>query len=341
MKKIASISVLLILIAHLSQGQSLQYSLYQVMPTYLNPAKTGEMNSNWRASVLYRQQWRQVSSLFESTSISVEYSFKDVLLNKNNLGVGLLLINDTQGNDIINELHTAISIAYHHHFGPNNRNTISIGAMALATQTTIDYTNFQFGDQYVFYQFNNEITTSEPQVVDSWMNFNMNAGVSFSHNYSSKLSFSGGVGINKIVQPQESAFASPTTSQPGFTVHASSIYKLRKRLLLLPQLKSNIFDKTHNTVLETQLGFKVKPSIMLLGGAAYRYGDGTILLGGFQWQNLKLVGAYDLTMSDLNNISDTDDANNSNVRAFEVGIIWKAWNHKSAQNQVSIPCKLF
>jgi hypothetical protein len=77
MKTIVQKSVLLILFFGMSNlyGQDLHFSQYNENPSLINPALTG-VNSVFRASAVYKDQWRSATVPFKTFGVSIESKFK-------------------------------------------------------------------------------------------------------------------------------------------------------------------------------------------------------------------------------------------------------------------------
>lgn len=326
---------------YFSKAQNLHFSQYQMFPLALNPALTGNTDADFRIAAIHRQQWKTFNTLFETTGISAESSLKNILLPKNKLGVGLAFINDDQGS-IIKDIHLGLSLAYHHVFGANNRAQLSFGVQGNYRQTQIDYTSLQFGDQYEYFEFNPNLATSESLTNDLYGNISLNAGIAISYVLSPKTRIDGGLAIFNMLKPGNSALGFSGKTIAGALAHVGVNFKLNERLSTYPNLRVIYQGGGFNAIVGNELGYLISPNqrIKLYAGAYYRYRDAAIISGGLQWKDLKIMGAYDFTVSGFNSVKSALE-NNKNAGAFEIALILELQKSQTSTIPVTVPCKIF
>src|SRR5438552_6174149 len=67
------------------------FSQYYVYPSWLNPALTGAFDGNYRVSGIYRSQWGNISSPFQTTGVSADFT------TEKNLNYGASLLHQKAG----------------------------------------------------------------------------------------------------------------------------------------------------------------------------------------------------------------------------------------------------
>ena len=70
--------------------RDIHYSQYYASPLTLNPALTGKFNGYYRATAIYRDQWRNVNggeAVFMTPSASIDFSLLKDKLSTDALGV--------------------------------------------------------------------------------------------------------------------------------------------------------------------------------------------------------------------------------------------------------------
>lgn len=327
---------------HFLYAQSLHFSQYEMFSQALNPALTGSMDADYRIAVIHRQQWKTLNTLFETTGLSAESVFSNVILPKNKLGAGFSFVNDNQGNGILQDLHLGGSLAYHHVFGANNRAQISFGVQGVFRQTQIDYASLQFSDQYEYFQFNPELATGESFDNENFGNFTFNGGVALQYKLSTTSVLEGGVALFNILKPVNSPFGLTEKTIAGMQFHTGINFMLSDRWATYPNLRVIYQGGSHNSMVGNEFAYLLSPeqNIKLYLGAAYRYQDAAIISGGMHWRDLKITGACDLTVSRLNDVKQALESDKGSG-AFEIAMILELRKVKALSDPITVPCKIF
>jgi type IX secretion system PorP/SprF family membrane protein len=140
------------------KSQDLHFSQFNENPSLVNPALTGA-TSVFRASAIYRDQWRSVTAPYKTYGVSVESRFKTTNWNKvegksmtftkssfSKFAGGLSFYSDKagDGNMSINQLNA--SLASFITLNANNR--LSLGLQGSLAQRKIDFSKLIFSNQY-------------------------------------------------------------------------------------------------------------------------------------------------------------------------------------------------
>src|SRR6478735_195719 len=133
-----------IVIAPISNAQDIHFSQFFNSPLSLNPAMTGLMREDVRASIIYRSQWKQINSQFKTIAFAGDMNFPLKNNNPNRLGVGIFTYNDKLGGGIITNNSIYVSTAYHKYIGKTKRMKLSGGVQIGFVQKTIDYSTLIF-----------------------------------------------------------------------------------------------------------------------------------------------------------------------------------------------------
>jgi type IX secretion system PorP/SprF family membrane protein len=141
--KIFCISFLLLItmiLASLSGfAQDHMYSQFFNSPLYLNPALTGQFQSDLRMSLIYRNQFTSVPGSFNYISGSIDYN-----IPKFGGGIGLLFTRSTEGTAFLNVNNVAGTYSYS--VGSEDF-VLSFGLQAGVSDRQIDWSKLIFGDQ--------------------------------------------------------------------------------------------------------------------------------------------------------------------------------------------------
>lgn len=140
MKKLYLGSILLSLVCLNSMAQDAQFSQFYAAPMYQNPAFAGSAYAP-RLIANYRNQWPSINANFVTSAFSVDH-----YIEKLNSGVGVMVVNDSQGPGRLKS--TEISGIYSYQIQLGEENFLRLGAQGTYSNKSLDYFGLTFGDQY-------------------------------------------------------------------------------------------------------------------------------------------------------------------------------------------------
>ncbi|MFN8277846.1 MAG: PorP/SprF family type IX secretion system membrane protein [Chitinophagales bacterium] len=114
------------------QAQDVAFSQYHFMPLYLNPAMTGFFDGDFRAGVIYRNQWSAVQSnygktKYETYGVHLDISMLKKKLKGDYLALGISAIRDQAGDLGLNTTLAQLSLCYSKSFGLRTKHSIALG----------------------------------------------------------------------------------------------------------------------------------------------------------------------------------------------------------------------
>ena len=139
-----------------AQAQDPQFSQFYAAPLYLNPAFAGSALAP-RVTLNYRNQWPAVTN-YVTSMVGVDHHFE-----KYNSGVGLMLMNDNQGQGRLRS--TEIAAQYSYQLQVGEASYLRLGVQGSYVNRTVNYFGLTFGDQYNNGGFTGSPTT-DPVVVN-------------------------------------------------------------------------------------------------------------------------------------------------------------------------------
>ncbi|CAH0996822.1 hypothetical protein EMA8858_02957 [Emticicia aquatica] len=140
MKKLYLRIVLLSLVGLNSVAQDAQFSQFYAAPMYQNPAFAGGAYAP-RLIANYRNQWPSINANFVTAAFSVDH-----YIEKLNSGIGIMVVNDSQGPGRLKS--TELSGIYSYQIQLGEENFLRLGAQATYSNKSLDYFGLTFGDQY-------------------------------------------------------------------------------------------------------------------------------------------------------------------------------------------------
>src|SRR4030095_1764256 len=114
MKKLLVTLLLFTSLVCVSLAQDPNFSQFFASPLTLNPALTGKFDGSFRLAGNYRNQWTSINNVFVTKTCCGDFH-----LLRNNLpeidrwGIGVLFMNDQNGNCALRTNQFSLSTAYH------------------------------------------------------------------------------------------------------------------------------------------------------------------------------------------------------------------------------------
>jgi type IX secretion system PorP/SprF family membrane protein len=334
------IAVLALTMQQSAQAQDVHFTQFNASPLIVNPAFTGNFSGQWRASAIYRNQWRNIAG-FETYAVSVDAPIVHDLTHDDYLAAGLQLYNDRAGDGNFSNLSALGSVAYHKFLGANVDKVISVGFQGGYTQKSFDITKLFFQNQFVDGQF---LSLPNPEGLGNRDGYAViNAGVSWAHSISERVGYALGVGANNINQPGET-FRSNPNSENGlpmrYTAQAGAIAYVSDRLSLRPAVLYQQQATADEIVAGNEFNYALgnteirSYSTAVFAGVWYRNNDAIMATAGLEFKGFRLGLAYDYNTSNLKT------ATNGNG-GFEISLTYIAPDPLDFARRLIYPCARF
>jgi type IX secretion system PorP/SprF family membrane protein len=157
MKKLLHTFLLLIVCMGKLFAQDPQLSQFYASPLYLNPAFVGSAMSP-RIIANYRNQWSAIGGSYNTAMFSADHYIDGI-----NSGVGILLVNDSQG---LGKLQTnSVSALYSYQLKITQNNYLRAGFQGGYTSKKLNTQSLTFGDQYTNAGFDKTITSADNDIL--------------------------------------------------------------------------------------------------------------------------------------------------------------------------------
>jgi type IX secretion system PorP/SprF family membrane protein len=316
MRKIRFTFFFLLLVTFVAQAQDQHFTQFYASPLTLNPALTGAFNGKYRASAIYRDQWRSaLDNPYVTFSSAIDVKF-DVELDsryKDAFAVGLMFFNDDVSGVDFSTNQIALSGAFHKGLDLEKTQFISLGFQGGLAQRNINYENLIFDDQF------NEIDgfdfpTSENLPENNFTFSDLSVGLNYIYSPSNRTSFFAGFAMHHVLQPQvtfynldnggDSKLYSKYSAQLSASIPLTRLISLSPRFLIASQ--GPHFQINTGTNLRFQLNdfgstsFHLGSWVRPVGNEDNSISlDALVLMAGIEI-NAVIVGlSYDLNLASL------------------------------------------
>lgn len=329
MKRLLTINLLLYSLLGLSQEG--QFSQYFASSSVLNPSFTGT-NPNISFNTNFKRSGNQSNeSYFELLQATFTYPLKRTTSKDFQIGgAGVTFFKERRGfQGIYNSQKVLLSGAYNLKLAKLSNQQIIFGLQGGITQTQIDGSNLEWGSQFSRYvgfdgSRSSELVNSSPIIYPTF-----NVGVIYSafdndNFYVRDKSVLLGVSVDNLNEPKvEGDGFGATQRYRVFRGFGSAKLDVAPRLYLHPSAyalysrgNSQINAGLYMSTLVSSV--RAKTAILIQTGAWYRFGDSIIVLGGFQINNFRVGGSFDLNTQAF----DINNALGSSLPSYEISLTY-------------------
>lgn len=298
------------LVALSASAQDVHFTQYFASPMTLNPAQTGLIETDWRASANLRQQWYTVSdNPYMSGTVAYDMPVLQGKLPAGDaLGIGVLGVYDVAGAGALQNTTLGLSLAYHKAFGLDKQHRLSFGLQGSLVQKSIKFDQLIFSDQY---DPNNPTGYLQQASAEQFSNADVsypdfNAGIMYSGKVSEKGTMYAGFAYYHLTRPEERFI----NSGEALRINSRMSYHLGGSFEMNPNTMLYVSGMLQNqgpaleALVGGAIGFIMNPghdeyakNTVFYLGAWYRYKDGIAPYVGFEWSKMKIGISYDVTLS--------------------------------------------
>jgi len=291
-------------IANIATAQDLHFTQFYAAPLNLNPAFTGADICS-RVSFSYRNQWPGISKAYKTFMVSGDH-----YMNKEHLGVGLMVATDEAGSS---QLRTTIinpSVAYE--MDINRTTTFRFGVQPGIGIRSVNYTKLLFGDQIA--RGGDVASVENSDIIKSKTYLDANAGFLI---FNSAYYF--GVSASHLNQPNQSIVGSISKLPIKYNAQGGRTFVISQATTRAPFAGKSVNLAFHfrgqNKFDQLDIGGYYNQYVFTLGmwyrgipiAKSYKPGygnsDALAFLIGYKKDGINIGYSYDLTISKLTMVS--------------------------------------
>jgi len=278
------------------------FSQYYANPLYLNPALTGVIDGDYRATVNFKQQWSALNSSFLTGGASFD------MAPKKNFAFGATILNQRAGELDFNYLSALVSGSYRLRFGMEGLQMVSFGLQAGVINRSFDFSQARFGNQFnPISGYDGGMMSGETLSSQSSLVPDVNAGIMyFDGNPNKSVNVFLGASAAHLTRPMDRFSGSNSRIPVRFTAHGGARIKASELLDIVPNALFMYQGNTNEVSLGAYAQLNVNPSANILFGGNYRNKDAAIAFVGLQLKNMVFGLSYDINTSTFNRASNSN-----------------------------------
>lgn len=311
MKKILILSLLSVSFCF---GQDIHFTNYEVAPSLINPALTGNNNGWIRASAMYRTQWAALSKPYSTYGVDFSINNKSSK-RKGFLGFGLSAFQDVAGSSRFTTNSFTAGVAGVVKSGKNGR--MSAGISLNVKQMNISNDGFQWGNQFDGKEFDPTLPSNELQILENLNLINLAGGITYTFgqehkNLRSKRRTYGQIGLSYFyfLEPDNNFLSIPSQiTNAKYVAHGefgqrlgttNTFFKQKINLLVQgPTYEANIGIFGRFILRESSQYRGSVKGLAFSAGAYYRVLDAIAPAFELEYGQFTLAMSYDINISRL------------------------------------------
>ena len=338
-QKYLVLTLFVALVTFSSHSQEYHWTLYNMSPLSVNPAKTGDFYGTFRIGGIFRNQFSGAAT----KSYNTPMIYSDIPLIKGFrdsdwIGVGGMMWQDKAGQLGLKNTGVYFSAAYHLALNKKGTSFLSAGFQSGSISRKIDELNpdvLIFEDELVQGGVGssvdrNKISTNGESVVE------YAGGIMLKVPFGKETRFQTGLRVGHLSNNMNLAVAGGTDRLPKrITGHAKLETPIADGIILIPSVLYDSFDPASEFLGQVEAKFLINPEkeTDVSVGLGYRASDAVQFLAGMTVRNINVGIGFDLTTSGL--------ADSSVFGGFEIGVTYIAKIYKEPQVDPVIFCPRF
>lgn len=325
-------------------SQDIHFSQFANTPLFINPAHTGAMGQDYRASIHCKSQWQKVSQAYKTMG----FCFDGKLLKKgrdkkNSLSAGLTLFSDKAGISNFNTLQAHTLLAYNLQI--TRAQTLSVGTNVGIIQRSVNIANLKWDNQFDGNMYDASRETGENSSFSNTLSFDMGVGALWKiQPKQSPIKIDIGAALAHISGTKNSFYKNNYKTPIKYTIQLNSQIKVGSiPLVIAPQFLTSIQKPYQETVLGAQFkyilgqdsrdGFLNTYSLTssAIGlGVYYRLKDAIVLSLNYDYKKtMSVYFSYDLTTSQLKTAT-------RNQGGMEISLIYKGFYRTTGLSKIPV-----
>lgn len=158
-------------------AQDLHFSQFYEAPLLRNPSLAGIFEGDFRAQLVYRNQWASVTNPYQTGSLNSEYKFH-VGRGDDFMTAGLQVLWDRAGTVALTTSHLMPALNFHKSLSADRNRYVSLGFMGGPVMRRLDRSKVTTNNQYDGFGYNGSLPDGET-FTSNYSYFDMAVGMSF------------------------------------------------------------------------------------------------------------------------------------------------------------------
>ena len=321
--------LILLFIPIFGYTQDVHWSQVNENAIYQNPANSGYILEDFRATLSSRDQWRNVTKPYQTQSLTFD------MVNKynRNIGYGVSIMHDVTGDGIFRTVEGRMNVAYTFNESKKLKYKLRIGIDLGWKNNQINFSKYMFDNQYDGFIYSSYIPTNEKYITQQKSSLNIGTGLLITKEIAENFLVTIGASIFNINEPNQGFYNVSVPRFRRYNNYIQGTWILSKSLNFYPSI--NYIKQ--NPYSEIIIGSKCSINLSnnnkkkeLLSGIYFRNKDAFLFQLGLQINKFTTTVNYDVNTSKLMKASNGRGALEINVQYL--------WSRKKENNLMHKKC---
>ncbi len=313
----------------IGRSQDIHWSQSNENALYQNPANSGNIKEDFRATLSSRDQWRNVTKPYQTQSITFD------MVNKynRNFGYGGIIIHDVTGDGIFRTIEGRINAAYTFSESTKRKYKWRIGIDLGWKNNQMNFSNYMFDNQYDGFIYSSYIPSNEKYTTQQIACINVGLGMLFTKDIFDNFSFTIGTSIFNLNEPNQGFYNVTVPRFRRYNNYIQGIWKLSNTLKIYPSINYSKQNKYNELIFGTKCSVNLSDTPKkkdLLFGVYFRNKDAIFIQLGAQINKLVASINYDINTSKLTKASNGRGAIEINLQYL--------WSRNKEKNLMHKKC---
>ncbi len=281
-----------------ASGQDINFTQYELVPVFVNPANTGGFPGTFRIGGIYRDRAPSFPGAYKSLFLAMEMNFGFAFRKKDWTSLAITFIQDRSGEISLGKGGFIAAGAYHLAFGKGN---LAIGVQFGGMSQNVK--NQEKGSDLHTISGGTGPSQDLMSLQTGKADFqDISGGLAYTAPISTKKHILKlGIAANHITQPSVSINGSANKIDMLLTGSASLQYHLNEKTDLVPMIWFRNLGDASETVPQCMVSylFNVEKKVRLNAGLGYRLTGDLQIMAGMDYGNLKAQVGYDLSTNSV------------------------------------------
>lgn len=309
---LAFLATFLFSVPNVVQGQDYHFSLVELMPTWVNPANTGNFYGTARVGGIYRDQWGAIlSKSYQTPGVYVDAPLFAFGKKKTSwISAGGILISDAAGLTNLTSTSGLITVGYHTFISKTKRSSsiFSVGLEGGMFQQRADLSSDQLilGDEQAT-SFGGKdlglLNSPDRAAMLNATGFDLGLGVAFTKKFTSTDFWTIGISGSRITQPEEVSIGKKARkntlikSNFQFSKMLSSGLKIEPTALVQSNLQD--FEGQLQAMVGVGIGKNKKRDFLKAGLGARLPARFIYPMVGLDYGDFKVAASFDISTNSI------------------------------------------
>jgi len=322
-------------------SQDIHFSQFFEAPLLRNPSLAGIFTGDYRAQLVYRDQWNSFTNAYRTGSFNAEYKMP-IGKGDDFMTTGIQVLFDKAGTVGLTTTHLLPALNYHKSLSSEKTMYLSLGFMGGMVRKNIDVSKMTTDNQYGSGGYDGSLPTGEVFLNPAFTSWDASVGMTFNTTFGKDQlnSLFVGTAYHHLNRPKNSFYRNPDIEiNPKYIISAGVKFNMNDYSFFTLQADQSLQGSFRETIGGALYSYKLgenvdNPSYVLHLGAFLRWKDALIPVLKVDMYDLSVAISYDVNVSALKTAS-------MGRGGFELSVVYQGFLDRNNTSRDKVLCPKF